>query len=55
VFLADRVVIMTPRPGKVDCIINIDLPRPRKAEIRLDPEFGKYFRIIAERIGLAHI
>ena len=55
VFLADRVVVMTPRPGKVDRIFDIDLPRPRKAEVRLDPEFHKYFKIIAERIGLAHV
>ncbi|HUW67092.1 MAG TPA: ABC transporter ATP-binding protein, partial [Candidatus Nanoarchaeia archaeon] len=29
VFLADRVVVFTARPGKIKEIINIDLPRPR--------------------------
>lgn len=29
VFLADRVIVMTPRPGKIAGIVDIDLPRPR--------------------------
>lgn len=34
--MADRVVVMTPRPGQVDTIIHIDLPRPRD---KRSPEF----------------
>ena len=33
VFLSDRVVIMRPRPGELDEIVCIDLPRPRTAEV----------------------
>ena len=55
VFLADRVVVMTPRPGKINKIIPIDLPRPRKAEMRLDPKFIEYVKDIQERIGLVRI
>lgn len=39
VFLSDRVVVMTSRPGRVLEEVPIDLPRPRTAEIRDSPEF----------------
>ncbi|MEM1853600.1 MAG: ABC transporter ATP-binding protein [Thermofilaceae archaeon] len=38
IFMADRVVILTPRPGKIRGIIEVDLPRPRD---RRSPEFQK--------------
>jgi NitT/TauT family transport system ATP-binding protein len=46
VFLADRVVVMTPRPGKIDRIIDIDLPRPRTLAMRDSPKFKEYSREI---------
>ncbi|MDR7448962.1 MAG: ABC transporter ATP-binding protein [Armatimonadota bacterium] len=39
VFLSDRVVILTPRPGRVREIVRIDLPRPRTDATRQDPRF----------------
>lgn len=42
VFLADRVVVMSPRPGTIEQILDIDLPRPRDHAIRETPEFGRY-------------
>jgi NitT/TauT family transport system ATP-binding protein len=40
VYLSDRVVVMTPRPGKVAEILDVPLPRPRSAEgVRRDPKF----------------
>lgn len=45
VFLSDRIVIMSPRPGRIETTINVDLPRPREAEIRDVPDF---FRLVAE-------
>ena len=52
VFLGDRVVVMTPRPGKVAEIISIDLPRPRLTAVRDDPKFIGYVRKIRERLGV---
>jgi NitT/TauT family transport system ATP-binding protein len=40
IFLADRVVVMSPSPGQIADIINVDLPRPRDLSIRETPEFG---------------
>ena len=40
VFLADRVVVMTPRPGRVAGIHTVDIARPRTVQARALPEFG---------------
>ncbi len=40
--LADRVLVMTYRPGKVKRIVDIDLPRPRSSEIVSSEAFGRY-------------
>jgi NitT/TauT family transport system ATP-binding protein len=42
VFLSDRVVVMSPRPGQVVLDLAIDLPRPRRLQARETPEFGHY-------------
>ena len=39
IFLADRVVVMTPRPGRLAHIYDIDLPRPRTVEMSFEPGF----------------
>lgn len=41
VFLANRVIVMAARPGRIQEIIDIDLPYPRTEEVRLSAEFTK--------------
>lgn len=40
-FLADRVLVLTQRPGKIKMDMEVDLPHPRKDEIRYTSQFGK--------------
>ncbi|WP_158924979.1 ABC transporter ATP-binding protein [Acidisphaera sp. S103] len=42
VFLSDRVVVMSPRPGRIAMTLTIDLPRPRRMMVREMPEFALY-------------
>jgi NitT/TauT family transport system ATP-binding protein len=47
IFLAERVVVMTPRPGRIVLDLRIDLPRPRDVTT---PEFNTYKREILDMI-----
>lgn len=42
VFLSDRVVAMTPRPGRIALDLAIDLPRPRRTDVRYTPAFADH-------------
>ena len=39
IFLADEIIVLTARPGRIKTIVPIDFPRPRKLEIKKTPEF----------------
>jgi NitT/TauT family transport system ATP-binding protein len=41
VFLSDRVVVMSPRPGRIAADLRIELPRPRTVEMRASEAFGQ--------------
>ena len=42
VYLADRVIVMSPRPGRITEIMRVDLPRPRPLEIINSEAFGRH-------------
>lgn len=42
VYLSDRVIVLSPRPGMIAAMIDITLPRPRTAAIKAEPEFFDY-------------
>jgi NitT/TauT family transport system ATP-binding protein len=39
ILLADRVVVMTPRPGRIARVLSVDLPRPRTMDLEFDARF----------------
>ena len=45
VFLSTRVVVMSPRPGRISSVVQIDLPQPRTAATREEPRF---FELVTE-------
>jgi len=51
IFLADRIVVLTPRPGAIRTIIRVDLPRPRESRLRLTEAFLAIKRTAWEAIG----
>ncbi|MBA2450664.1 MAG: ABC transporter ATP-binding protein [Chloroflexi bacterium] len=42
VFLSDRVVVMTARPGQIAEVLRVELPRPRTLEIAASPKYNSY-------------
>jgi NitT/TauT family transport system ATP-binding protein len=52
VFLSDKVIVLSARPGKIKEIVDIDLPRPRLNEVREQSSFG---RLIVHIRGLLQI
>ncbi len=51
VWLADRVVVMTPRPGMIAQVIEVGLPRPRTSKMQFLPEFGRCVEEITDLIA----
>jgi len=52
VYLADRVIVLSARPGEIKCELKIDLPRPRRQRMIAEPEFGKLVRELLAELGV---
>jgi NitT/TauT family transport system ATP-binding protein len=50
-YLADRIVVLSPRPGRVKADFRVDLPRPRSLEARFSQPFSALKRRIWETLG----
>src|ERR1700692_3781519 len=50
IFLADRVVVMSARPGRVASVYDVDIPRPRSVAIQTEPQFIARVMEIKRRI-----
>ncbi len=48
VFLSDRVVVMTERPGAIAAVYDVALPRPRSLDVMGSPDFGALARSIRQ-------
>ena len=51
IFLADQVVVMTSRPGRVAKIIDVDLPRPRTLSMQTTPAFNRLIDDVRDTLG----
>ncbi|MFC1934746.1 ABC transporter ATP-binding protein [Chloroflexota bacterium] len=52
VYLADRVVVLSARPGETKRELKIDLPRPRRQRMIAEPTFGILVRALLEELGV---
>src|SRR5205085_4484823 len=52
VFLSTRVVVMSPRPGRISRTISVDLPQPRTAATREEPRFFELATEVREALHL---
>jgi NitT/TauT family transport system ATP-binding protein len=50
VFLSTRVVVMSPRPGRIMGVVDVDLPQPRTFETREEPRFFELVTEVRERL-----
>jgi len=51
IFLADRVLVLTPRPGRLRLDLCVELPRPRDEDVHYTPVFGELARRLRQAIG----
>jgi ABC-type nitrate/sulfonate/bicarbonate transport system ATPase subunit len=55
IFMANRVAVLSARPGRIKATLAIDLPRPRHYTMKTTPEFSRYKAEITEQIRVESI
>jgi NitT/TauT family transport system ATP-binding protein len=50
IYLGDRIVLMAPRPGRIDSVLSVPLPSRRTQDMKLSPEFLQLKRTLLDRI-----
>ena len=53
--MANRVAVLSARPGRIKATLAIDLPRPRHYTMKTTPEFSRYKAEITEQIRVESI
>jgi NitT/TauT family transport system ATP-binding protein len=51
VFLADRIVLLSPRPGKIDTIVDVPIPRPRRSDVQSMAAFQDIALALRQRLA----
>lgn len=51
VFLADRIVLLSPRPGRIDSIHHVTFPRPRALDVQTSLEFQSLVKTLRHRLA----
>ena len=51
-YLGDRVIVLSPRPGQVVSDLAVDLPRPRRQGMLADPRFGRQVARLLQALGV---
>jgi NitT/TauT family transport system ATP-binding protein len=54
VFLSTKIVVMSPRPGRIIDVIDSNLPRDRRLDIRETPEFAAIAHRVREGLRAGH-
>ena len=50
-FLADRVVLLSQRPGRIQDVVPVDFERPRPIDLSKDPRFGQTVVRLRSQLG----
>lgn len=52
VFMSDRIAVMSPRPGRISGVVDVDLPRPRTSSMLTSPRFTALTQQARDILGL---